>query len=338
MRISGERRFIRSSASGSSVEPMSHYEPLLDRAARHGAMRAAVVHPCDALALESALAAKAAGLILPILVGNAAIVSQLARARRLDLQGCEIVDAADSRDAAALAVALARDGEVAAIVKGSLHSDELLRAILAPDSGLHTLRRLSHAYVIDFPKHPEPLLITDAVVNITPSLDEKRDVVQNAVDLAHTLGIAEVRVALLSAIESVNASVSSTIDAAALAKMAERGQITGAILDGPLALDDAVDAAAAAEKGIVSPVAGRANVLVVPDFESGNMLAKALIHFAGAHAAGVVLGARIPVALTSRADSIPTHVASIAIARLLVAEKAQVSLRAVPPPRATRRA
>jgi phosphotransacetylase len=204
-------------------------------------------------------------------------------------------------------------------MKGSLHSDELLHAIASPDSGLHTSRRLSHAYVMDLPTHPQPLLISDAVVNITPSLDEKRDIVQNVVDLAHALGITQPRVALLSAIETVSSKVASTVEASALCKMADRMQITGAVLDGPLALDDAISAQVSSEKHIVSPVAGRANVLVVPDFESGNILAKTLIHLARASAAGVVLGATVPIAFTSRADDIMTHVASIAIARLLVA-------------------
>jgi len=299
-------------------------------------MRTAVVHPCDKIALESALAAGAAGIIVPVLVGNAKVVETLARAARLDLSGCEVVTASDSRDAAAKAVELARTGGVEALAKGSLHSDELLHAIAIPDSGLHTQRRLTHAYVTDLPGHPEPLLITDAVVNIAPSLEEKRDVVQNAIDLAHALGLDEVRVALLSAVETVTPRVPSTLDAAALCKMSDRKQIVGAVVDGPLALDDALSAQAAAEKGIVSPVAGRANVLVVPDFESGNMLAKALILLAGAQAAGVVLGASVPVALTSRADSIATHVASLAVARLLCERGGKPTLRAVPPRRGAR--
>ena len=202
-------------------------------------------------------------------------------------------------------------------MKGSLHSDEFLHAIAAPDSGLHTRRRFTHAYVMDVPAYPEPLFITDAAVNIAPNLDEKREIVQNAIDLAAALGIGEIRVALLSAVETVGAKVASTIDAAALCKMADRGQIRGALVDGPLALDDALSAETAREKGIASLVAGHANVLVVPDFESGNMLAKGLILLAQASAAGVVLGARVPIAFTSRADSVATHVASVAIARLL---------------------
>ncbi len=282
-------------------------------------IRMAIVYPGDRLALESALAAARANLIVPVLVGDAKAIAALAASEGLDAGGCEILDAPDSRAAASLSVELARTGAVQALMKGSLHSDELLHAIAAPDSGLHTRRRLTHAYVMDVPSYPEPLLITDAVVNISPSLDEKREIVQNAIDLAASLGIGEIRVALLSAIETVNPKVASTIDAAALCKMADRGQISGALVDGPLALDDAVSAEAADEKGIVSRVAGRANVLVVPDFESGNMLAKALILLARAAAAGVVLGARVPVAFTSRADSVATHVASVAIARLVSA-------------------
>ncbi len=295
-------------------------------------MRTAVVHPCDAVALESALVAGTAGLIDPVLVGNARSIAALARAERLRLDGCTIVDATDAAGAAARAVELARSGEVAALMKGSLHSDVLLHAIAAPDSGLHADRRLSHVFVLDLPGRSEPLLITDAVVNMAPDLAEKREIVQNAVDLARTLHLQEIRVALLSAVESVNAKIGSTIDAAALCKMADRGQIEGALIDGPLALDDALSEAAAREKGIISAVAGRANVLVVPEFESGNMLAKALMLFGGATAAGIVLGARVPIALTSRADTIAAHIASLAIARLLSLK------RAAPLHRAARRA
>ncbi|MGC9992830.1 MAG: bifunctional enoyl-CoA hydratase/phosphate acetyltransferase [Candidatus Cybelea sp.] len=305
-------------AAMQSVKP--HHENLVERARGLRPIRMAIVHPCDLLALKSALAAAAAGLIVPILVGNEEIVRSLASRERIDLSGCEIVSAAGSRDAAARAVELARTGEVQALMKGCLHSEELLHAIALPESGLHTQRRLTHAYVMDLPRYGQPLLITDAVVNITPDLEDKRDIVQNAIDLAIAIGIAEVRVALLSAIETINPKVRSTLDAAALCKMADRGQLHGALLDGPLALDDAISSEAGQEKGIVSRVAGQANVLVVPDFESGNMLGKALILLADASAAGVVLGARVPVALTSRADSIATHVTSVAIARLLCAD------------------
>lgn len=294
-----------------------HHQGFVESARGLAAVRAGVVWPGDPLALESALAAAAAGLILPVLIGDAAALRALSRSAGLDCNACQIVHAPDSREAAAKAAALAASGELAFLMKGSLHSDELLHAIAQPGSGLRTRRRLTHAYVMDLPSYPRPLIISDAVVNIVPSLDEKAEIVQNAVDLAIALDIHEVRVALLSAVESVNPKIVSTVDAAALCKMADRGQLRGALLDGPLALDDAVSPEAAREKGIRSEVAGRANVLIVPDFESGNMLAKALILLARAKAAGVVLGARVPIALTSRADSVATHVASAAIARLL---------------------
>lgn len=303
-----------------------HHESFVARCSGLPAVPAAVAHPCDRLALESAVAAGAAGIIAPVLVGNEAAIRALAWTERIDVGGCQVVDAVDSRDAAAKAVALAASGAVQILMKGSLHSDELLHEVALPESGLRTRRRLTHAYVMDLSSYSQPLLISDAVVNISPDLDEKRDIVQNAIDLARALGISEVRVALLSAIETVNPRIASTIDAAALCKMMDRHQLEGALIDGPMALDDAISAAAAQEKGIVSQVAGRANVLVVPDFESGNMLAKALILLAGARAAGVVLGARVPIALTSRADTVDTHVASLAIARLLCADAATAKI------------
>lgn len=290
---------------------------LVERARSHARLRTAVVHPCDRVSLESALACARLGLMDPVLVANEAKLRALAERESLSLDGCEIVTAAHSHDAAAVAARLARDGAVKALMKGSLHSDELLHEVTRPDSGLHTERRISHAYVMESPALSSLLLISDAVVNVAPGLEQKRDIVQNAVDLAHALGISGVFVAALSAIETVNPNIVSTMDAAALSKMAERGEISGALLDGPLALDDALDARASAGKGIVSAVAGRANVLLVPDFESGNMLAKALILLAGARAAGIVLGARVPVILTSRADDLEMRVASAALAVLL---------------------
>lgn len=303
-------------------------------------MRTAVVHPCDPLALESALVASTAGIIVPILVGERRAIADVAKAARLDLEGCSIVPADNSAAAATIAVELARTGRAEALMKGSLHSDELLHAVVTPSSGLHTNRRLSHAYVIDLPHRAEPLIISDAVVNVAPALDDKRDIVLNAIYLAHKLGVAAPRVALLSAIETVNPRIPATVDAAAICKMADRSQIVGAVIDGPLALDDAVSIEAANEKGIASAVAGRANVLIVPDFESGNMLAKALIYLARASAAGILLGARVPIAFTSRADGVTTHVASLAIARLLAAAAGSTltTLREVPPPREARRA
>jgi phosphate acetyltransferase len=295
----------------------SYHAALAARAAALGPMRTAVVHPCDEPALRAAIAAAEAGIVVPVLVGNRAKMAAVAAAAGLDFGSYESVDAAHSHDAAAKAAAMARDGRVDALMKGSLHSDELLHEITRPDSGLHTERRISHAYVVDLDTYPEPLLIADAVVNVNPTLADKRDIVQNAIDLARALEFPAVRVAILSAVESVNAAITSTVEAAALAKMADRGQLHGALVDGPLALDDAISPGAAAEKAIVSPVAGRANVLIVPDFESGNMLAKALILLARASAAGVVLGARVPIVLASRADTVETRVASAAVARLV---------------------
>jgi phosphate acetyltransferase len=280
-------------------------------------VRTAVVHPCDRASLEGAIAAAEDELIIPVLVGNTQKIRALAAREGLDIGSYQIVDAPHSHAAAAQAVALARAGSVHALMKGSLHSDELMHEVSKPDSGLHTERRISHAFVLDVPSYAQPLIVTDGVVNIAPTLDEKRDIVQNAIDLAHTLRIAEPKMAILSAVETVNSKMLSTIDAAALCKMADRGQITGAQLDGPLALDDAVNSEAAREKGIVSAVAGQANILLVPGIEAGNMLAKELILFAGADAAGIVLGARVPIILTSRADTVRTRIASAAIALLL---------------------
>ncbi len=277
----------------------------------------AVVHPCDVLALASAVACAKAGLIVPVLVGNKAKIESIASSASLDIAGFDVVTAAHSHAAAAAGAELARTGRVEALMKGSLHSDELLHEVTRPDSGLHTERRMSHAFVVDVPSYAEPLIITDAVVNVSPTLEQKRDIVQNAVVLAIALEIRDVRVAVLSAVETVNSAIPSTVDAAALSKMAERGQITGAKVDGPLALDDAVSGPAALEKGLSSPVAGCANVLVVPGFEAGNILAKGLILLSEAAAAGIVLGACVPVILAGRADSVATRVASAAVALLL---------------------
>jgi phosphotransacetylase len=299
-----------------------HYARFLERCADCAPIVTAVVHPCDRLSLEGAIACARARLIAPVLVGNRAKIEAVAASASLDIGSYEIVTAEHSHEAASIAAGMAREGRVEALMKGSLHSDELLHAVTRPDSGLHTERRISHAYVMDIATHPEPLIITDAVVNVQPELDAKRDIVQNTIDLARALDFDGVRVAVLSAIETINPKIVSTIEAAALSKMADRGQIRGGIVDGPLALDDALSQAAADEKGIVSPCAGRANVLVVPDFESGNMLAKALILLAEACAAGIVLGARVPVILTSRADDASTRLASAAIALLLVRKAA----------------
>ncbi|MGA8277389.1 MAG: bifunctional enoyl-CoA hydratase/phosphate acetyltransferase [Rhodanobacteraceae bacterium] len=297
------------------------FRELMARAALGVPIATAVAHPCDPVSLSAALDAAKAGLIVPILVGPTAKIQAAAKQAGLDISALRIVDTLHSHAAAAAAVALVRNGEAHLLMKGSLQTDELMHAVVAADSGLRTDRRLSHAYLMDVPGYARPLLVTDAAINIAPTLAEKRDIIQNAIDLAHIMGLAEPRVAVLSAVETVNPAIPSTIDAAALCKMAERGQITGGVVDGPLAFDNAVSPEAAREKGIVSPVAGLADILVVPDLESGNMLAKQLTFLAGADAAGIVMGARVPIILTSRADSPRTHVASCAVA-VLVARSA----------------
>jgi phosphate acetyltransferase len=297
----------------------TRYERLLAAARALPTIPVAVVHPCDDVSLQSAVEAARLGLITPILVGPEARLRAVAAAAKLDISGFEIVNSEHSHDSAARGVALVRAGRAEALMKGSLHTDEIMGAVVAHDGGIRTARRISHCFILDVPGHPDALIITDAAVNIAPDLDAKVDIVQNAIDLAHAMGLQEVRVAILSAMETINAKVPSTLDAAALCKMADRGQITGALLDGPLALDNAIDPEAAKIKRIVSPVAGRANVLMVPDLEAGNMLAKSLTFLAGADAAGIVLGARVPIILTSRADSLLTRMASCAVASLVVA-------------------
>ncbi len=292
------------------------FRSLLAKAAGHPPMPTAVAYPCDANALGAVVEAAQAGLIIPILVGPKDKIVATAKAANLDISAYRLLDTPTSVTAPAAAVALAKAGEAALLMKGCLHTDELLHAVLVPDIGLHTGRRLSHVYLMDVPSYPRPLLVTDTAVNIAPDIEQKRDIVQNAIDLAHIMGIETPRVAILSAVETVEPKLRSTLDAAALCKMADRGQITGGVLDGPLAFDNAVyvSPAAAAEKGIVSPVAGQADILVVPDLESGNILAKQLTFLAGADAAGVVLGARVPIILTSRADGERTRMASCAVA------------------------
>ena len=280
-------------------------------------VRMAVVHPCDALSLGGAMDARDAGVIVPVLVAPEAKLRSVAADAGIDITGCEIIDAPHSHAAAATAARLAGKGEVQAIMKGSLHSDELLAAILAADAGLRTERRLTHCFIMETASYPRPFINTDAAINIAPTLPEKADIVRNAIDLAHVIGIAEPKVAILAAVETVNPRMPATLDAAALCKMADRGQITGGVLDGPLAFDNAVSPEAAQVKGITSPVAGQADVLVVPDLESGNMLAKQLEYLGGAESAGIVMGARVPLVLTSRSDSRTTRLASCAIARLL---------------------
>ncbi|MDR6386498.1 phosphate acetyltransferase [Paraburkholderia caribensis] len=293
------------------------YERLIAFAATLPPTPTAVAHPCDHDSLAAVVEAARLKLIAPILVGPRAKIEAAAKECNLDLGDLPIVDAPHSHAAAECAVQLVHEGRAQALMKGSLHTDELMGAVVARGTGLRTERRVSHCFIMDVPGRDEPLIITDAAVNITPTLDEKRDIVQNAIDLAHALRFPVARVAILSAMETVNSKVPSTLEAAALCKMADRGQITGGILDGPLALDNAINEEAAKIKGIESPVAGHANVLVVPDLEAGNMLAKSLTFLAGADAAGIVLGAKVPIILTSRADSVITRLASCAVASLV---------------------
>ncbi|MEW1781258.1 bifunctional enoyl-CoA hydratase/phosphate acetyltransferase [Arthrobacter sp. NPDC080086] len=290
---------------------------LLANARSLGAVRTAVVHPCDALSLSAALDAHADGLIVPRLIAPRVRLEAVAAEAGLTLADVEIIDVPHSHAAATRAVELAAQGEVEALMKGSLHTDELMSAVLRTDAGLRTKRRVSHCFLMQTPAYPRPFILTDAAVNIAPTLDEKADIVRNAIDLAHAIGVACPHVAILAAVETVNPRMVATLDAAALCKMADRGQITGAVLDGPLAFDNAVSAAAALIKGIVSPVAGQADILVVPDLESGNMLAKQLEYLGGAISAGIVLGARVPIVLTSRADLRVSRLASCAVAVLL---------------------
>jgi len=281
------------------------------------AVLCAVVHPCDRDSLLGPIEAAQRGLITPVLVGPEKKIRSVAQAEGIDLGPYQLVAAPHSHAAAARAVELARTGEVEALMKGSLHTDELLAAVVPSATGLRTARRISHVFVMDVPSYPRMLLITDAAINIYPKLEEKVDIVQNAIDLAHVLGIKQPRVAIVSAVETVNAKIESTIEAAALCKMADRGQITGALLDGPLAFDNAISQQAAQTKGIVSPVAGLADILLVPDLEAGNMLAKQLCYLAGAEGAGIVMGTRVPIVLTSRADSVRTRLASTALLALV---------------------
>ncbi len=296
--------------------PASKYERLIARAKGVPAAKTVVVHPCDESSLRGATEAAATGIISPILVGPAAKITAVARSHKLDMDDFELVDAPHSEAAAAKAVELIHEARGELLMKGSLHTDELMRAVTASGTGLRTARRISHVFVMDVPTYAETLFLTDAAINIFPDLDAKRDIVQNAIDLFTQVGLGTPRVAILSAVETVTSKIPATIDAAALCKMADRGQITGGILDGPLAFDNAIDPEAARIKGIVSAVAGRAQILVVPDLEAGNMLAKNLVYLAKADSAGIVLGARVPIVLTSRADSVRSRLASCAAAVL----------------------
>ncbi len=280
-------------------------------------IRVAVVHSCDEPSLSAAIEARAAGLIEPVLVAPRQKLESVAAAAGLDLSGIAIVDVPHSHAAAAQAVALAAKGEVEALMKGSLHTDELMAAVVSSASGLRTKRRVSHCFLLQTPFYPRPFIVTDAAINIAPDLEQKADIIRNAIDLAHVIGVAQPKVAILAAVETVTPTMQATLDAAALCKMADRGQIAGGVLDGPLAFDNAVSIAAARTKGIVSGVAGQADILVVPDLESGNMLAKQLMYMGDAASAGIVLGAKVPVILTSRADSCESRIASCAIALML---------------------
>jgi len=298
------------------VQTHANYERLIARAKQVPPATTVVVHPCDESSLRAVAEAAEAGIIIPTLVGPKASIAALARQHGIDISRFELIDAVDADEAAAQGVKLIHEAKGELLMKGSLHTDELMRAVTASATGLRTARRISHVFVMDVPTYPEPLLITDAAINIFPDLDAKRDIIQNAIDLFTQAGLGTPRVAIVSAVETVTSKIPSTIEAAALCKMAERGQITGGMLDGPLAFDNAIDPDAANIKGIHSPVAGRAQILVVPNLEAGNMLAKNLSFLAQADAAGIVLGARVPIILTSRADSVRTRMASCAVAAL----------------------
>ncbi|CAG0949510.1 phosphate acetyltransferase [Myxococcaceae bacterium] len=298
------------------------YADLIERCRNLPPIAMAVAHPCDELSLRASIEAAEEGLVRPVLVAPRRRLEALAAEHDLSLGDVEVVDAPHSHGAAALAVGLVRSGKAEALMKGSLHTDELLHEVTQAERGLRTGRRISQVFIMDVPNYHKALFVTDCAVNIFPTLDDKVDICQNAIDLAHDLGIALPKVAILSAIETVTSKIPSTVEAAALCKMAERGQIRGALLDGPLAMDNAIDAEAARAKGIVSTVAGDADILVAPDLEAGNMVAKLLSFLANAEAAGIVLGARVPIVLTSRADSVRTRLASCAVAVLMVHARA----------------
>ena len=309
-------------AAGPATHPAgSKYDRLIAKAKEVPPAKTVVVHPCDETSLRGAVEAAELGIIIPILVGPLAKIRDVAREHRLAIDKYDLVDVAHSDAAAARGVELVREGKGEMLMKGSLHTDELMRAVTASATGLRTARRISHVFIMDVPSHADTLFITDAAINIFPDLDVKRDIIQNAIDLFTQVGLGTPRVAILSAVETVTSKIPSTIDAAALCKMADRGQITGGILDGPLAFDNAIDMDAAKIKGIHSPVAGRAQILVVPDLEAGNMLAKNLIFLSKANSAGLVLGARVPIVLTSRADSVRSRMASCAAGVLYAAAR-----------------
>ena len=300
------------------------YEVLLTRCQHLTPIPTAVAHPCEETALAGAIEAASLGLITPILVGPAAKIESLAAAKGIDLGSIRIVDASHSHGSAAKAVELVRQGEAELLMKGSLHSDELLGAVVARDTGLRTGRRLSHVFLMDVPTYHKVLIVTDGAINIAPTLEDKADICQNAIDLAISFGIERPKVAILAAVETVTTKMPATIDAAALCKMAERGQIRGGVLDGPLAFDNAISKDAARIKGITSEVAGDPDILLAPDLESGNMVAKQLSFLARADSAGLVLGARVPIILTSRADSVRSRIASCAVAMLAAHTRRQM--------------
>jgi len=307
---------MKAETAGAAPRRHEKYDRLIAKAREIPAVATAVVHPCDETSLKGALEAAADGMIVPTLVGPERKIRETAQKIRMELAGFDIIDVPHSHAAAAKAVELVRTGKVELLMKGSLHTDELLAEVTRRETGLRTARRISHVFIMDVPTYPKTLFITDAAVNIFPDLEAKRDIVQNAIDLHIGLGLGEPKVAILSAVETVTPKIPSTIDAAALCKMADRGQITGAELDGPLAFDNAISPEAARIKGIRSAVAGQAQILIVPDLEAGNMLAKNLTFLSNADAAGIVLGARVPIILTSRADEVRTRMASCAVAAL----------------------
>jgi phosphotransacetylase len=292
------------------------YEQLLDRCSNLEAVPTAVAHPCEASALAGAMEAAGKGLIRPILVGPAARIRDVAEQAQVALGDVEIVDTLHSHESAAQAVQLVRAGRAELLMKGSLHTDELMAAVVSREAGLRTERRISHVFVMDVPTYHKTLIVTDAAINIAPTLEDKVDICQNAIDLVNSLGPARPKVAILAAVESVTSRMPATIDAAALCKMAERGQITGAVLDGPLAFDNAISKEAALTKGIRSEVAGDPDILLAPDLEAGNILAKQLSFLANADSAGLVLGAKVPIILTSRADSVRARIASCGVAMM----------------------
>ena len=300
-----------------AVQAHSKYDALLERCRGLTPAPAAVAYPCDEASLAAAVEAAGAGLIEPVLVGPPGRISRTAALHRFDIGRFRVVEAADDHEAAARAVELVRKGEAEMLIKGALHTDVLMHEVVQPQTGLRTERRISHVYLMDVPTYHKPLLLTDCAINIYPTLDDKVSICQNAIELAHVLGVALPKVAILSAVETVNPKITATLEAASLCKMADRGQITGGLLDGPLAMDNAISKTAAEVKHIRSEVAGDADVLVVPDLEAGNMLAKQLTFMANADAAGIVLGARVPIVLTSRSDNVRTRLASCAIGLLL---------------------